>query len=191
MSETPGSLSMLVSLCDTIVDLLNDAQVTEPPDPTPSEKAFVMDFTAVRRFVAIRDPSLIPGGEDPDMLGGDDAPPAPTLPAPLVAVVPVADPEDLLGGGSTPVFFGHYAVDVTIYMRVGKGDAAERVCAMLMDLRQEIREFFKGLKLTVEGFKTGRALLEAVEEAYAFDSDWLKDEGVFASPQRLKFVMTA
>ena len=171
-------LSMLVALADAVKAALNAAQVAPSPVGT-WQNPFATPFTAERRFVAVRDPSKLPFfNADPPQ-------------APRVVVVPMADGESRLGGGMRAITQGEFEVDVTIYSRVGPGEEGEAACGTLMDLRQQIRDFFKvapqGGGLTVIGSSTARAVLTAIGGEMAFDEGPLYDGGLFVSPQTLKF----
>jgi hypothetical protein len=153
---------MLRALGDAVVTSINVGQ-------------FVTPATAVRRFIAVRDESKLPS--------------FPAKP-PLVAVVPIVDPETVAGVQS-PTFQGEYEVDLTIYAYVGKGDAAEGLCDTLMELRQQLRDLFKGVPLAVSGARNSMAMLNGIAGDLAFLEDKLFNIGLFVSPQTLKFGLRA
>ena len=149
-----------MALADAVVGALNGA-----PAGT-----FGQGFTAQRVFATVNDLTALAAGA-----------------APLVQIVPAVDSEERLGGGATGSFQGDYAVDVVILARVGVGDAAETACAALMLLRQQIRESFKRVALTVAGVRTTRAVLSGVDGDPAFGQRALLEWHCFVSAQTLKF----
>jgi hypothetical protein len=162
---------MPLALARAVRDALNAAQQVTPPAASPFDTA----FTAVAVFVAVPDENKLP------LFNVTPAEP------PLVAVVPCVDHDERIRQG---VFRGDYEVDAAVYARVGKGPAAESASAVLMDLRQQIRDWFeKGLTLTVIGSKTRQAVLMGVGGPMCFDEALLSDAGIFCSTQTLKFAM--
>lgn len=167
MAET--TKSMVVALAKAAAAALNAA-----PAGT-----FGTAFTALVRFVAVRDPAKIP----------DYGQPARQPAEPLVVIVPIVDNETRLGSGR--MFEGDYELDLTIYSRVGSGDAADAACEALFELRQEMRDYLKRTPLSVSGARQAVATLMAVGGSPAFDEAVLWDQGVLASPSTLKFKLAA
>jgi hypothetical protein len=161
--------AQIVALADAVVDLLNDAP----------EGTFLIAFTARRKFLALQDfakaPNLaaaVPEGEE--------------RPEPLVWLLPAVDGEE--GRGPRASFEGEYHVDCVIYAKVGVGDAAEALCSDLMALRQQIRDYLKGIVLAVTGgpFDTV-ARLTGIEGDPAYGLHTLLNFNTFVSAQTLKF----
>ena len=160
MADTPTQQGTVVALADAVVAALSGA-----PAGT-----FGQAFTAQRRFATVTDLTTLAEST-----------------APLVQVVPAVDSEERLGGGATGSFQGDYSVDVVIFARVGVGDAAETACAALMLLRQQIRDSFKRVALTVAGTKTCKAVLSGIDGDPAFGQRALIEWHCFVSAQTLKF----
>jgi len=150
----------LVALADAMVEVIAGIDPAHP-------------FTAARRFAPVADLATL-------VLNA----------AAFVAVIPADDTESRVGGGASGLFQGDYEVDVVIYARVGAGDAAEAACGNLMKLRQQIRDAFKSVAVTVEGQRTTRAILTGVDGSPAFNVARLVNEHCFVSPQTLQFRLT-
>lgn len=169
-------LSMIVALADAISDGLKAAQ-----DASPG--TFAMPFTAEVKFVEITDLD--------EILPLPDATPkaASTAPPRVVFFPQGPDVETRMGGGSSPRFHGEYTMDMVIYARVGTGDAAEKLCRKLMDLRQQLRDTLKAARLPIQGIRPTFVTLEKIsdESEGAYGPMPLTNDGVFVSSQSLKW----
>jgi len=156
---------MLVALADAVVAALNGA----------TAGTFTTAFTAARKFAPLIDLK--------------DAPDLTKTPAvsPLVLILPGSDDEDRQGGGPRASFLGDYAVDCVIYGRVGVGDAAEALCAMLMDLRQQIRSFLGKTLVPVSGIKASAGVVAKVDGDPAYGLETLVNTHCFVSAQTFTF----
>lgn len=162
MSDKQGNL---VALADAVAAALNEAATAAPAD-------FAVSFTAERRFAEVADMATLKTSDPP-----------------LVLVFPTGDMEERLGGGTRPSFSGTYEIDLVIYARVGVGEAAESACEKLMLLRGQFRDFFKGIRLRVEGQKGTWAVLESVDGSPAYGMDSLTQRHCFVSAQTLSFAV--
>jgi hypothetical protein len=156
---------MIVALADTFVAAINGAA---------QDGTFTGAFTAQRRFATLRNLEDIPANAET-----------------MLVVVPAADTQEREGGGAQPIFSGEYELDVVLYARVGTGEPAERKCADLMALRQQIGDYGKDKAFIVQGPKTAKAVLMSIDGSPAFGQRTLIENACFVSLQTLRFRMIA